>query len=380
MDFSKNGGDTVYITIFEYLSVKLKYIVIMKNLTYFLVLFVLLGCKNDEKSPKFSSNKVENTQKSKGEFGIVIHGGAGTILKENMSDSLEAAYKAKLKEAISVGYEILKNGGNSIDAVACTINVMEDSPLFNAGKGAVFTHEGNNELDASIMDGATLNAGAVAGVKHIKNPINLARDVMEKSEHVMLYGKGAEEFASSLGYKMMDTSYFFTKNRYESLQQTLQKEKTQNEKKVSFEDHYIQNSKFGTVGCAALDKNGNLAAGTSTGGMTNKRWNRIGDSPIIGAGTYANNATCAVSATGWGDFFIRSVVAYDISAMMEYKGMSLQEAASEVIQKKVPALGGDGGIVAIDKDGNVAMEFNTAGMYRATMNSRGELVIKIYKE
>lgn len=380
MDFSKNGGDTVYITIFEYLSVKLKYIVIMKNLTYFLVLFVLLGCKNDEKSPKFSSNKVENTQKSKGEFGIVIHGGAGTILKENMSDSLEAAYKAKLKEAISVGYEILKNGGNSIDAVACTINVMEDSPLFNAGKGAVFTHEGNNELDASIMDGATLNAGAVAGVKHIKNPINLARDVMEKSEHVMLYGKGAEEFASSLGYKMMDTSYFFTKNRYESLQQTLQKEKTQNEKKVSFEDHYIQNSKFGTVGCAALDKNGNLAAGTSTGGMTNKRWNRIGDSPIIGAGTYANNATCAVSATGWGEFFIRSVVAYDISAMMEYKGMSLQEAASEVIQKKVPALGGDGGIVAIDKDGNVAMEFNTAGMYRATMNSRGELVIKIYKE
>jgi beta-aspartyl-peptidase (threonine type) len=257
---------------------------------------------------------------------------------------------------------------------------MEDSPLFNAGKGAVFTHEGSNELDASIMDGATLNAGAVAGVKHIKNPIDLARDVMQKSEHVMLYGAGAEEFAKTLGYKLMDTSYFYTKNRYESLQRVLEKEKSKNEKKVSFEDSYIKNSKFGTVGCAALDKHGNLAAGTSTGGMTNKRWNRIGDAPIIGAGTYANNKTCAVSSTGWGEYFIRSVVAYDISALMEYKGMTLQEAASEVIQKKVPALGGDGGIVAIDKDGNLAMEFNTAGMYRATMNSEGELIIKIYKE
>jgi beta-aspartyl-peptidase (threonine type) len=257
---------------------------------------------------------------------------------------------------------------------------MEDSPLFNAGKGAVFTHEGSNELDASIMDGATLNAGAVAGVKHIKNPIDLARDVMQKSEHVMLYGAGAEEFAKGMGYKMMDKSYFYTQNRYESLQRVLEKEKSKNEKKISFEDSYIKNSKFGTVGCAALDKHGNLASGTSTGGMTNKRWNRIGDAPIIGAGTYANNATCAISSTGWGEYFIRSVVAYDISALMEYKGMTLQEAASEVIQKKVPALGGDGGIVAIDKDGNVAMEFNTAGMYRATMNSEGELIIKIYKE
>ena len=313
-------------------------------------------------------------------LALVIHGGAGTILKENMSDSLEATYKAKLEEAISIGYEILKNGGTSLEAVTHTINVMEDSPLFNAGKGAVFTHDGSNELDASIMDGATLNAGAVAGVKHIKNPIDLARDVMQKSEHVMLYGAGAEEFAQTLGYKMMDTTYFYTKNRYESLQRVLEKEKEKNEKKVSFEDPYIKNSKFGTVGCAALDKHGNLAAGTSTGGMTNKCWNRIGDAPIIGAGTYANNATCAVSSTGWGEYFIRAVVAYDISALMEYKGMSLQDAAKEVIQKKVPALGGDGGIVAIDKDGNVAMEFNTSGMYRATMNSEGELIIKIYKE
>ena len=352
----------------------------VKILTYFIVFFLLIGCKNEEKSSSEALKLSENTIKKAENFGIVIHGGAGTILKGNLSDSLETAYKAKLKEAISVGYEILKNGGTSLEAVAHTINVMEDSPLFNAGKGAVFTHDGSNELDASIMDGATLNAGAVAGVKHIKNPIDLARDVMQKSEHVMLYGAGAEAFAQSLNYKMMDTSYFYTQNRYESLQRVLEREKAQNENKVSFEDSYLKNSKFGTVGCAALDKHGNLAAGTSTGGMTNKRWNRIGDAPIIGAGTYANNATCAVSSTGWGEYFIRSVVAYDISALMEYKGMSLQDAAREVIQKKVPALGGDGGIVAIDKDGNVAMEFNTAGMYRATMNSEGELVIKIYKE
>lgn len=351
----------------------------VKILTFFALVIVFLGCNNTENDTTPSMPKSLDSN-APSNFGIVIHGGAGTILKENMSDSLEAAYKAKLKEAISVGYEILKKGGNSLDAVTHTINVMEDSPLFNAGKGAVFTHEGSNELDASIMEGATLNAGAVAGVKHIKNPIDLARDVMQKSEHVMLYGAGAEEFAKGLGYKMMDTSYFYTQNRYESLQRVLEREKAKNEKKISYEDPYIKSSKFGTVGCAALDKDGNLAAGTSTGGMTNKRWNRIGDAPIIGAGTYANNATCAVSATGWGEYFIRSVVAYDISALMEYKGMTLQEAASEVIQKKVPALGGDGGVVAIDKDGNVAMEFNTAGMYRATMNSKGELTIGIYKE
>lgn len=352
----------------------------MKILTYFIAILFLFGCKNEEKTSSEEMKPSINSIKTGDNFGIVIHGGAGTILKENMSDSLEAAYKTKLKEAISVGYEILNNGGTSLDAVTHTINVMEDSPLFNSGKGAVFTHDGSNELDASIMDGATLNAGAVAGVKHIKNPINLAKDVMQKSDHVLLYGSGAEEFAQTLGYKMMDTSYFYTQNRYESLQRVLEKEKIKNEKTISFEDPFIKDSKFGTVGCAALDKHGNLAAGTSTGGMTNKRWNRIGDSPIIGAGTYANNATCAVSSTGWGEYFIRAVVAYDISALMEYKGMSVQDAAREVIQKKVPALGGDGGIVAIDKNGNVAMEFNTAGMYRATMNSKGELEISIYNQ
>lgn len=351
-----------------------------KVLLPLLCFLLLLSCKNPNKHNS-EALKVPETVSSKEDiFGIVIHGGAGTILKENMSDSLETAYKEKLKEAISIGHEILKNGGTSLEAITKTINILEDSPLFNAGKGSVFTHDATNELDASIMDGATLNAGAVAGVKHIKNPIDLAKDVMQKSEHVMLYGTGAEEFAQSLGYKMMDTSYFYTKSRYKSLQRVLEKENLENTEKISFKDPYIKNSKFGTVGCAALDKHGNLASGTSTGGMTNKRWNRIGDAPIIGAGTYANNATCAVSSTGWGEFFIRSVVAFDISAMMEYKGMSLQDAAKEVIHKKVPALGGDGGIVAIDKNGNVAMEFNTAGMYRASMNAEGELIIGIYQD
>ena len=233
------------------------------------------------------------------------------------------------------------------------------------------------------MDGATLNAGAVAGVTQIKNPIDLALTVMNDSPHVMLSGKGAERFAEEQGFELVDPSYFYTEKRFQSLQRIKDKEKAEldHDFKVTFaEDPFIKDSKFGTVGCAALDKNGNLAAGTSTGGMTNKRWNRIGDAPIIGAGTYANNATCAVSSTGWGEFFIRGMVAHDISAMMEYKGSTLQEAAAEVIQKKLPDLGGNGGIIAIDKDGNVSMEFNTAGMYRAHMNADGDLKIGIYNE
>lgn len=351
----------------------------IKILTLFIGITLICSCNDvnnsiqvDEKSPVSEKNKVTN-------FGIVIHGGAGTILKKNMSDSLEMAYKTKLKEAIFKGHSILKNGGTSLDAVTATINIMENSPLFNAGKGAVFTHEETNELDASIMDGSNLNAGAVAGVKHIKNPINLALAVMNDSPHVLLSGAGAEEFASGQGFTMMDPSYFYTEKRFQSIKKLKQREKDKLNKSVSLEDPFTKNSKFGTVGCVALDKNGNLAAGTSTGGMTNKRWNRIGDSPIIGAGTYANNATCAVSSTGWGEFFIRGMVAHDISAMMEYKGITLQEAATEVIQNKLPALGGDGGIVAIDKDGNIAMEFNTSGMYRAHMNTKGELTLKIYK-
>lgn len=298
-----------------------------------------------------------------------------------MTDSLETAYKEILEKAIRVGHKILEDGGDAMDAVTATINVMEDSPLFNAGKGAVFTHEETNELDASVMDGKTLNAGAVAGVTRIKNPIDLAREVMDNSDHVMLAGKGAEIFAETRGIALVDPEYFFTERRYNSLLRIKEQQKTQldHDEKTAFVDPFIKDSKFGTVGCAALDKNGNLAAGTSTGGMTNKRWNRIGDAPIIGAGTYANNASCAVSSTGWGEYFIRAMVAHDISALMEYKGMSVQDAARTVIHDKVGGLGGDGGIVAIDKDGNVAMEFNTAGMYRAHMNANGDLVIGIYE-
>lgn len=334
------------------------------------------ACKNSE------NNTEEVPQLPKQEFAIIIHGGAGTILKKNMTPEKEAAYKSKLEEAIRVGYNILKNGGTSLEAVTKTINVMEDSPLFNAGKGAVFTHEETNEHDASIMDGKTLNAGASAGTTTVKNPIDLARAIMDNSPHVMLSGKGADTFAKEQGLQMVDPSYFHTDTRFKALQKIKNQEKTEldHDTKVSFYDDTIQDSKFGTVGCAALDKDGNLTAGTSTGGMTNKRWGRIGDSPIIGAGTYANNATCAVSSTGWGEYFIRGMVAYDISALMEYKGLSLKEASKEVVQNKLSNLGGTGGIVAVDKNGNMVAEFNTAGMYRATMDDKGNLVIGIYED
>lgn len=339
------------------------------NIRFFLLLSLILflGCESTKNLNEVSSNE---------KFAIVLHGGAGTILKETMSDSLEAAYREKLTEAITAGYQILKNGGTSLDAVSKTINILEDSPLFNAGKGAVFTHEGRNELDASIMDGKTLNAGAVSGVRRIQNPINLAREVMENSPHVLLSGMGAEEFARERGFTFVDTSYFYTERSWNSLQNA---KRQANKKAVNQNEPKNHDSKFGTVGAAALDKHGNLAAGTSTGGMTNKRWNRIGDSPIIGAGTYANNNTCAVSSTGWGEKFIRSVVAYDISALMEYKGWSLQQAAKEVIHKKLPKIQGDGGIVAIDKDGNIAMEFNTPGMYRASVDVNGKITVELYK-
>ncbi|MGY5846080.1 isoaspartyl peptidase/L-asparaginase family protein [Salegentibacter sp. HM20] len=354
----------------------------MKKILLLLSLSLVFACNSSaEKESSTSENTPQDTPKTQN-FGIVIHGGAGTILKENMTDSLEQAYNQKLEEAIRVGHEILANGGSAMEAVQKTINVMEDSPLFNAGKGAVFTNAETNELDASIMDGKTLNAGAVAGVTTVKNPINLAWEVMENSEHVMMAGKGAELFAEERGMEIVNPEYFYTENRFRGLQRLKERDaqKTQldHDQSAAFIDPYIKDSKFGTVGCVALDKDGNLVAGTSTGGMTNKKWGRIGDAPIIGAGTYANNKTCAVSATGWGEYFIRGVVAYDISALMEYKGMSLQEAAREVIQKKVPEMGGDGGIVAIDHQGNIAMEFNTAGMYRAHMNSEGELNIAIY--
>ena len=356
----------------------------MKNLIYLpLLMLLFLNCKNEQNNVDQQTTADSNAiiSKKTNEFAIVIHGGAGTILKKNMTPEDEVAYMAKLEEAIKVGYEILKNGGTSLDAVEKTINVMENSPLFNAGKGAVFTNAGINELDASIMDGKNLDAGASAGTRTVKNPINLARAVMENSAHVMLSGEGAEQFAKEQGLEIVEPSYFYTEARFNALKRVKAAEESQNARdKSAFYDPTIKDSKFGTVGCVALDKNGNLAAGTSTGGMTNKRWGRIGDAPIIGAGTYANNATCAVSSTGWGEYFIRARVAHDISALMDYKGLSLQEAAKEVIQKKVPEMGGDGGIVAVDKDGNMVMEFNTEGMYRASMDAAGHLTVGIYKD
>ena len=313
-------------------------------------------------------------QTVKENFSIVIHGGAGTILKENMTPELEHAYRTTLAEAIAVGHAILKEGGSSQEAVEKTIHVMENSPLFNAGKGAVLTAQGHASLDASFMDGKTLNAGAISGVSHIKNPISTAIAVMDESPHVMLSGQGADQFAKSLGMETVPNSYFITERRQKALKRVQEREK----KAVSFYDPFIKDSKFGTVGCVALDKAGNLAAGTSTGGMTNKKWDRIGDAPIIGAGTYANNASCGVSATGWGEFFIRAVVAHDIAALVEYKNLDIVTASKQAL-RKVKELGGDGGVVVLDRDGNVAMEFNTAGMYRAHMNSSGELNVKIYQ-
>lgn len=347
----------------------------------FAILITTLLCIGCADQPTKTEPK-EVKKETKAEFAIIIHGGAGTILKKNMTPEKEAAYKAKLEEAIKVGYTILKNGGSSLDAVTKTINVMEDSPLFNAGKGAVFTNAETNELDASIMDGKTLNAGASAGTTNVKNPIDLARSVMDNSPHVMLSGKGAETFAEEQGLKLVEPDYFFTESRLESLRRVKAKMEVESKNvdtESAFYDADIKDSKFGTVGCAALDKDSNLAAGTSTGGMTNKRWGRVGDAPIIGSGTYANNATCAVSSTGWGEYFIRAQVAHDISALMDYKGLSLKEAAKQVLDK-VKDLGGDGGIVAVDKNGNLVADFNTAGMYRASMNDKGELIIGIYND
>ena len=352
----------------------------MKNLLFITSLILIsFGCKNESES----SSKENKPVKKQNEFAIIIHGGAGTILKKNMSDEKENAYKVKLEEAVRTGYTILKEGGTSQEAVIKTIQVMEESPLFNAGKGAVFTHEETNELDASFMDGKTLNAGAVAGVKNVKSPIELAVKIMTDSDHVMLSGVGASIFAKEKGLEIVDPSYFYTERRFQSLQKIKEREKTEldhDDKEAAFYDADIKNAKFGTVGCVALDKNGNIAAGTSTGGMTNKRWGRIGDAPIIGSGTYANNKTCGVSSTGWGEYFIRGQVAYDISAQMEYQQKSLKEATKDVIQNKLTNLGGTGGVVALDRNGNMSFEFNTAGMYRASMNDKGKLILKIYKE
>ena len=306
---------------------------------------------------------------------MVIHGGAGNIYKENIPDSLEDLYKEKLSEVLNTGYNILLNGGTSQEAVKKAINIMEDSPLFNAGKGSVFASSGANEMDASIMDGATLNSGAVAGVKHIKNPINAAIEIMNNSPHVMMTGEGAESFAKSRGVELVDAKYFYTEKRHEQLLKAKKQETGTEGMMHENESQY----KFGTVGAVALDKFGNIVAGTSTGGMTNKKYGRIGDSPIIGAGTYANNKTCGISATGHGEYFIRAVVAYDISALMEYRGLSIQEAADVVIHEKLIEMGGEGGVIGLDARGRIMMSFNSNGMLRGFIKQKDKPSIYIYK-
>lgn len=305
-------------------------------------------------------------------IALAIHGGAGTLVKGMMTPELEKRYKEDLNTALQEGYIILAKGGSSIDAVERSVNCLEDSPLFNAGKGSVFTATGDHEMDASIMDGKSRNAGAISLVRGIRNPISLARDVMEKSEHVFLAGEGAIEFAKKLNYVFEDKSYFYDSLRYNQWQEL---KGTENFK---LDHSHKKDSKFGTVGAVACDLDGNLAAATSTGGMTNKRFGRIGDSSLIGVGNYANNNTCAVSCTGSGEFFIRAVVAYDVSCLMEYKGLSLKEAADIVINKRLLDLGGDGGLIAVDKQGNITMPFNTEGMYRASKVSDEKELIAIY--
>lgn len=324
--------------------------------------------------------QTENT-KSK-TFGIVIHGGAGTILKSNMTPELEKEYTEKLNEALNAGYAVLEKGGTSTEAVITAIKILEDSPLFNAGKGSVFTNDGTNEMDASIMDGKSMQAGAVAGIRTVKNPITAAYCVMTQSQHVLLTGKGADKFAKQCGCVIEDTSYFFNEKRWNQLQKIKKEDQFKldhSSDTSSFLEDDGVDKKFGTVGAVALDKYGNLAAGTSTGGMTNKKFGRVGDAPIIGAGTYANNSSCAVSCTGHGEYFIRNVVAYDISALMLYKSYSLQEAGEEVVMKKLKNIGGEGGLIAIDNNGNIIMPFNTPGMYRGYKTSAGKKEVLIYK-
>jgi len=302
---------------------------------------------------------------------LVIHGGAGVVAKD-VTPQREKAVRATLQRALESGYAQLRAGKPALDAVTAVITVLEDDPLFNAGKGAVFTHDGRNELDASIMDGSTLRAGSVANVHRVKNPILLARAVMEKSPHVMLVGDGAEEFARSVGVELVDPKYFYTEDRWQQLQDALKKDREKNIAPTKAPHH-------GTVGAVALDAHGHLAAGTSTGGMTDKRYGRVGDSPIIGAGTYAN-ATCAVSATGWGEYYIRANAAHDICARVEYRGEPVAQAAKEVVMDVIPKLGGDGGVIALDAAGNFAMPFNTEGMYRGWVDRDGKIHISIFSD
>lgn len=356
----------------------------MKSIFTKMFVFLLIGLQACQPNQQQESSQGPGSADGDS-YVMVIHGGAGTILKEQMTPEKEEAYRAGLEEALRTGYEILQQGGSSLDAVERTIHVLENNPLFNAGKGAVFTNQGKNELDASIMDGKSGLAGAVAGVTILKNPISAARAVMEKSEHVMMIGGGAEQFAIAQGLETVEPSYFYTEDRWKALQRALARDSARTTASYIEDLNHPSNTvaeaayldeKFGTVGCVALDQNGDLAAGTSTGGMTNKRYGRVGDAPIIGAGTFANNQV-GVSCTGWGEFYIRQVVAYDIAAQMEYKQSNLADAAQATMDK-VGAAGGNGGIIALDKNGNIAMPFNTAGMYRGAVTKDGRIEVAIF--
>lgn len=315
-------------------------------------------------------------------FTLVIHGGAGNITPAIMNATQEKEYTEGLKDALDKGYDVLRNGGAALDAVVAAISTLEDNPIFNAGRGAVFTKKGLNEMDAAIMDGSNLAAGAIAGVRNIKNPIALARQVMFHSGHVLLSGSGAAEFAINQGMTMTPDEYFFNQQRYDQWVEIRDTNYTQLDHKGDNLKSHTHNPeyKFGTVGAVACDEKGNLAAGTSTGGMTNKRFGRIGDSPIVGAGTYANNATCAISCTGHGEFFLRAVVAHDVSCLMEYKGLSLQEACNIVVKDKLVKMGGEGGLIAVDAKGNFDFCFNSAGMYRGMKNSERKETVAFYGE
>ena len=347
-------------------------------------------------SCKTKSNKEETPKEIP--FAIVIHGGAGNITPENFSESNQKKYQLVLDKALNKGYKVLENGGKSIDAVQQTIAILEDSPLFNAGKGAVFDNQGKNSMDASIMDGKSLNTGAVAGVTNIKNPILLAKTVMDKTKHVLLSGKGAEIFAEQNNIKFENDAYFYTKRQADYLKKVQKVERNERLKPTRTSDKQataknisnIQNStfktqhstfkKYGTVGCVALDKNGNIAAGTSTGGLTNKKYGRIGDSPIIGAGTYANNKTCGVSCTGIGEYFIRTLAAHEVSSLMQYRKYSAKQAIAEVIHNQINNLGGQGGMIVLDSKGNIAWDFNTNGMFRAYKKSTGEYDLAFFSK
>ena len=340
-----------------------------------LVLTLFLpGIAVAQKAPRPGIKQLQSPQSPR--LGFMIHGGAGVIRRGSLTPEREKQYRDKLKEAVEAGYKALREGKDGIEAVEAAIVILEDSPLFNAGKGAVFTADGKNELDASVMLGVDQNAGAVAGLRRVKNPIKLARGVMEKSEHVMMIGEGAEAFAKTLKLDLVPEKYFWTQRRWDSLQRIIRREKKK-DGSVS-ELLNLEENRFGTVGAVALDRKGNLTAGTSTGGMTYKRFGRVGDVPVIGAGTYAKNNTAAVSATGHGEYFIRLGVAKEISALMEYRALPIQRAADMVIHKQLQNLGGDGGVIAIDKFGNMAVSFNSEGMYRAYIGKDGKPVVEIY--